>query len=88
MEKKTDKIRADYKYCEVCGKKFVPVRIGQRYCSSNCRHGVGELGWIKTWPDRNPGITQAAVEAKKNGESYGEYKARLWMEKQKGGGNE
>lgn len=83
-----EKVRADYKYCPVCGKKYEPVRVGQIYCSGDCRNSVGELGWIKTWADRNPGITQAAVEAKKNGESYGEYKARLWMEKQKGGGNE
>lgn len=83
-----EKIRADYKYCPVCGRKYEPVRVGQIYCSADCRNSVGELGWIKTWADRNPGITKAAVEAKKNGESYGEYKARLWMEKQKEGGDE
>lgn len=76
----------EYKYCEVCGKKFKPLRFGQRTCATgSCKNGMPEDGWLHAWGDRNRDLTKAAVEAKKAGESYGQYKARLWLEKQKEG---
>lgn len=76
--------RPEYKYCEVCGKKFKPAKFGQRFCNQGAyKNGLPEDGWLHHWGDRNPGVTEAAVEAKKAGESYGQYKARIWLEEQK-----
>lgn len=80
-ERKTS--RAEYKYCTYCGKRYRPVRYGQKFCSPKCAKARVEDDWLRVWADRNEELTKAAVEAKKAGESYGQYKARLWMEEQK-----
>lgn len=69
--------------CIVCGKEFKPTRRGQATCSESCRNKLADYGWLTDGSKKNETLTEAAVEAKKAGESYGQYKARLWLEEQK-----
>ena len=71
------------KKCIVCGKEFKPTRRGQVTCSEPCRRKLADYGWLTDGSKKNKTLTEAAVEAKKAGESYGQYKARLWLEEQK-----
>lgn len=74
--------KPDLKTCPVCGKKYRPTKMAQFYCTATCKHRAEEGDWSRVWPDRNPGITEAAVEAKKLGISYGQYKAMIAAKKQ------
>ena len=69
--------------CAVCGKEFKPTHRGQATCSFSCRYKLADYGWLTDGSKKNKTLTEAAVEAKKAGESYGQYKARLWLEEQK-----
>lgn len=69
--------------CIVCGKEFKPARRDQATCSESCRNKLAYYGWLTDGSKKNKTLTKSAVEAKKAGESYGQYKARLLMEEQK-----
>lgn len=69
--------------CIVCGKEFKPARRDQVTCSDSCWGKLTRYGWLTDGSKKNKTLTEAAVEAKKAGESYGQYKARLWLEEQK-----
>lgn len=75
--------KPEQKTCPVCGKKYRPAKMGQFYCSADCKHKVEDGEWSRVWEDRNPRITDAAVEAKKRGLSYGQYKALLMLKAEK-----
>lgn len=69
--------------CIVCGKEFKPARRDQATCSEPCRNKLAFYGWLTDGSKKNKSLTEAAVEAKKTGESYGQHKARIWLEEQK-----
>jgi protein-arginine kinase activator protein McsA len=76
--------------CAECNKTFVPTSRKKMYCSAECYHAAQNRKRAERYERqklkalraaRNPGprlsITEVAVEARKQGMSYGEYVWRM-----------
>ena len=74
--------------CVVCGKAFESKYSGAKYCSQECREGARKVQCheaqlrynVRQLPSatatRRDRVSEDALEAKKNGMSYGQYVAR------------
>lgn len=84
------------KTCKTCGKKFVPSQSLRSYCSEECRDAVElkrreeykldfEGTHISEKPSGERHLDISVSNANKLGLSYGQYKAKLYLERQKAG---
>ncbi len=74
-----------YKICEVCGKKYHPIKSTQVACSKKCSNAkynrvhqgksAEQTRYMKKVHKNDRGVVDCAKEAKKLGMSYGYYMA-------------
>lgn len=79
------------KNCEICGKEFETKRDYQKYCSKACRlkqnRSLERERTEKKRTERktkNKSLTNAAVEARAMGMTYGQYQAMKTIEMLRG----
>ena len=78
------------KNCNWCKKEFTPTKTGQLYCCLECRRAKGrenerqskEFERMKRKGKfKNKSLRNIALEAKNAGMSYGQYVAKMEMQK-------
>ena len=80
------------KICEVCKQPFIPGAGGQVYCSKECRNRAAYLRNREVYPvykeqkkkeKRKSQVAEINRLAREAGMSYGQYTAKIFLEKQR-----
>lgn len=79
----------DARKCEWCGQEYMPVNSRQKYCGTECQRKAQVATWKKKSQDlkgvkqikpkpvkKKSTLTEDAIEARRQGLTYGQYIAR------------